>query len=458
MRPPIKVIKCSLKRIAEDDEVIEIILSTAANVTKISRLSQTFIKKYGMTKFAENEKFVMPLDDEEFLLECARTICDLKKEHGNTKTNMKRKNELKEFYNTSFKHLIESEGIPYWTNMTQIMGYVCESMKTNYMNNIVANFVSYVCHFVNAFYSKDQETEKWRKEKFENQNIIRAQFDGQRSSLEEWYKTQQTLIKCQNSGCNSRMAKDALKSLKLEFDGKLNKLKEKRKNDLHEECEKYQSKKRKFGQEAKRIKDAILERKPDKLPEDIKVHYKKIMPQHEFDRPDDANEDVLNWDLKVNTLLYFPSMIYMMDFIEKLPGWTLEINGRVIERHYKLLNVYPLRTCVKNCNFKLDTFDLIGLLYHDEVFDIGTKLELRNDIEEKKEELWGFYFDMDKRPFRLKGYTFNHSIITDGISCSIMFLRDDLYKKQKEQHEKDKKKKLEKKGRGRKTKGLREWQ
>jgi hypothetical protein len=44
-----------------------------------------------------------------------------------------------------------------------------------------------------------------------------------------------------------------------------------------------------------------------------------------------------------------------------------------------------------------------------------------------QDDLWKSILHTEKKVFRDKHYTFNHSILTDGVGCSILFIRTDLY-------------------------------
>jgi len=50
-----------------------------------------------------------------------------------------------------------------------------------------------------------------------------------------------------------------------------------------------------------------------------------------------------------------------------------------------------------------------------------------SNITKLGNELWTNFFRIDHSLFCKKGYEFNHRISTDGIGCSIHFLRNDLY-------------------------------
>ncbi len=114
----------------------------------------------------------------------------------------------------------------------------------------------------------------------------------------------------------------------------------------------------------------------------------------------------LHYDLQINPQDYLPCMIYMMKEIEK--------------RENKLMNVFPLRTSIVPKYIKLDTISLI------EHFIRKNVQKMKGDVTENK-IYWNEFFHVDKSKYSKKGYKFNGTILTDGIGCSLLYIRDDLY-------------------------------
>jgi len=54
--------------------------------------------------------------------------------------------------------------------------------------------------------------------------------------------------------------------------------------------------------------------------------------------------------------------------------------------------------------------------------------KLRKNIAANSGVVWGKLFRTNHSVFKKKGYKFNRMISTDGIGCSIAFIREDLYK------------------------------
>jgi hypothetical protein len=131
-------------------------------------------------------------------------------------------------------------------------------------------------------------------------------------------------------------------------------------------------------------------------------------------------QDSLYYDLQCDPQKYLPCMIRIMKEIE---------NGG-----QKIYNIFPMRTSVTRHSVTLDTFSLVKLLEPDR-----TKTTYYSEhISECADEIWGKFFSIEKRYFRKKGYSFHHMIHTDGVSCSIHFIREDLKGKKKVKSKKKK--------------------
>ena len=50
-------------------------------------------------------------------------------------------------------------------------------------------------------------------------------------------------------------------------------------------------------------------------------------------------------------------------------------------------------------------------------------MEYFENVNKYKNEIWNKYFKMNLRSFKKKGYEFNHILKTDGISCSLVFVK-----------------------------------
>ncbi len=116
-------------------------------------------------------------------------------------------------------------------------------------------------------------------------------------------------------------------------------------------------------------------------------------------------ENSILYDLKANPLSYLYSMFYIVQKLEELNG--------------KLKNFIPLRRSIIPKNIRIDSITLKRLMEYKST----------QDISEIKEDVWNEFFKTTKKCFKMKGYCFDHCIETDGISVSLLFIREDLYSK-----------------------------
>lgn len=122
-------------------------------------------------------------------------------------------------------------------------------------------------------------------------------------------------------------------------------------------------------------------------------------------------KDSIHYDLACCPQDYLICMIRMMKKLET--------------KDVMIYNVFPMRNdCIPH-SIKLDTSTLVNLLITKKQ---GKKESYKRngDMKKKEDDIWRFFFRTEIKCFRIKDYSFHHMIETDGISCSILFLRKDL--------------------------------
>lgn len=122
-------------------------------------------------------------------------------------------------------------------------------------------------------------------------------------------------------------------------------------------------------------------------------------------------KDNLYYDIQCSPQEYLPCMIRMMKVIEKD---KLTIN-----------NVFPMRNEIIPKHIRLDTTTLVHLLMTKKQ---GNKTDylLEGNLKKNENKIWEFFFRTERQCFKKPNYTFHHMIETDGISCSILLIRNDL--------------------------------
>lgn len=166
-----------------------------------------------------------------------------------------------------------------------------------------------------------------------------------------------------------------------------------------------------FCRQLRKIKIDILE-PVNKYKSDEKYHnwikdIKKIITPNK----EKYQKDSLYYDLQCNPQDYLPCMIRMMKEVEK---------DKVM-----IYNVFPMRNDIIIKSIKLDTTTLVHLLFTQKQ---GNKTDylLEGNLKKFENKIWEFFFRTERQCFKKPKYTFHHMIETDGVSCSILMLRNDL--------------------------------
>jgi hypothetical protein len=167
-------------------------------------------------------------------------------------------------------------------------------------------------------------------------------------------------------------------------------------------------KKSKFLASLRKIKNQLLhcEACPD-----LQSHVPHIRPSRLLPKDDLYN------DLQRSPQDYLPCMLYMMRWVEA--------QGETI------YNVFPLRTNIIPKYIRLDTATLVKLFITPQNrATYGTKEELlsHGNLLRRQADIWGFFFRTEMRCFASQPknrYQFNFMIETDGVACSILWVRKD---------------------------------
>ena len=166
-----------------------------------------------------------------------------------------------------------------------------------------------------------------------------------------------------------------------------------------------------FCRQLRKIKTDILEISSE-YKSDVKYHnWIKEIKKTITPNKDKYQKDNLYYDLQCNPQDYLPCMIRMMKEVEK---------DKVM-----IYNVFPMRNDIIMKSIKLDTTTLVHLLFTQKQ---GNKTDylLEGNLKKYENEIWEFFFRTERQCFKKPKYTFHHMIETDGVSCSILMLRNDL--------------------------------
>ena len=166
-----------------------------------------------------------------------------------------------------------------------------------------------------------------------------------------------------------------------------------------------------FCRQLRKIKTDILEITTE-YKSDVKYHnWIKEIKKTITPNKDKYQKDNLYYDLQCNPQDYLPCMIRMMKEVEK---------DKVM-----IYNVFPMRNDIIMKSIKLDTTALVHLLFTQKQ---GNKTDylLEGNLKKYENKIWEFFFRTERQCFKKQKYTFHHMIETDGVSCSILLLRNDL--------------------------------
>jgi hypothetical protein len=114
------------------------------------------------------------------------------------------------------------------------------------------------------------------------------------------------------------------------------------------------------------------------------------------------------YDVKVKPFDYLKGMLYMNTVLEK--------------EDHKLFQPLPLRNNIIPKHIILDTSCIVNLFS----LEGKTKTELFKAIKENQYDVWNNLLNLHHKTFKNKHYQFHYQIQTDGISCSLLFIRKDL--------------------------------
>jgi hypothetical protein len=123
--------------------------------------------------------------------------------------------------------------------------------------------------------------------------------------------------------------------------------------------------------------------------------------------PENIKKSV-HYDVKVKPFDYLKGMLYMNTVLEK--------------DEHKLFQPLPLRNNIIPKHIILDTSCIVNLFS----LEGKTKTELFKAIKENQYDVWNNLLNLQHKTFKSKNYQFHYQIQTDGISCSLLFIRKDL--------------------------------
>ena len=123
--------------------------------------------------------------------------------------------------------------------------------------------------------------------------------------------------------------------------------------------------------------------------------------------PENIKKSV-HYNVKVEPFDFLKGMLYMNAVLEK--------------EDHKLFQPLPLRNNIIPKHIILDTACIVNLFS----LEGKTKTELFKAIKENQYDVWNNLLNLQHKTFKSKHYQFHYQLQTDGISCSLLFIRKDL--------------------------------
>lgn len=120
----------------------------------------------------------------------------------------------------------------------------------------------------------------------------------------------------------------------------------------------------------------------------------------------------IKYDLKCAPFDYFKYMIDINKYFEIFND--------------KMITIFPIKPNNIPIHIKIDETSIVHLLMkHKKHINTNYYLQEKR-IKHCASEIWNLFFRTELSCFKKNGYIFNNMISTDGVSCSILFVRKDL--------------------------------
>jgi hypothetical protein len=415
--------KCKLDHIINDISIKPRILDAVTRTNKIVIHTYQFMKLYLLYLIDRNKP--LPTINEIFVKNCMHIISKKKDRRGSkiSTNNKDSHRKLVKFFESHYRSTITDDDIVESTKINIPLQYAAVEIITNISNNISMNYINHIKRFVNVAYDIKDSIDEINESGLSCARKIEMQ------------QVAETALNVKDSPVIIKIPKLS-QVIKMDM--------RKIVNDLY-----------------RNVKDEIINITDTKLPIDpifdsfINKHKPHIIPKKVFDK------NSLYYDLKSNPLDYLSGMIYMDRFIEKcnlinsyefklfnphpiiipndvpdvepdiVPKGIIKVNSK--NRHgrksnkkpyigpirYKLFNALPERTKIIPKYITLDTTAIINLFFDKDA------VMYRKNVHKSRKVIWDKFFKTNMKVFKRRNYRFNFMINTDGMACSIHFIRED---------------------------------
>lgn len=149
--------------------------------------------------------------------------------------------------------------------------------------------------------------------------------------------------------------------------------------------------------------------------EDTDTQFNDWIDKYEDNILPDNIEKSVNYDVKVRPFEYLKGLLYMNSVLENT---VVHEN----DTQPKLFQPLPLRSNIIPKHIVIDSASLVNLFCPEDC----KKGDLLRNITDNQDLIWSSLLRTKSKIFKNKHYQFHNQIQTDGISCSLLFIRKDL--------------------------------
>jgi len=366
-----KSVKTSLKHIIKDPARIKEFNDIVFNVNRIVIHTYNFLKLYVLHYFDRHN--TIPVIDNNFMFLIMKTVSIKDNKKGTpSEANKPIIKNLQTFHNEHYKPLMKEEKPLIYSNINQILKYEAEKILTGYENHFQEHFEDIVNRFVNIFFDEDKKDRKG------TEKVKKRLFRSELKKIKNSIMYTDSVIKCDDPTYSSivDIVNDMLKGVTIN----------------------------------KSLAYMTQSNPLNLLPIAIRMsRYGEILLK---------SRRILH-----NNISESEKILLELIKDEKLKEKLLKKYIKPVPKG-KIINCFPLRASVIPKYIDIDMTHIV------EYFLEGKK-NYRGHLVEKSAEIWGTVFKTNLSVFRKRGYIFNRRISTDGIGCTLLFIREDLYQKQK---------------------------
>ena len=427
-----KTVKTSLKSITKHNESLVTINKAVINVNKIIIHTYQFLKLYCLHKY-ENDKKIPSIDNKLINL-IMKTIC-IRDPRGSKlgEKSLVLHNDLKKFFDDHYKCLMVSNNDLYYTNLNTVLDYEAISIETCLKTHISEHFISFMNRFINVLVEKNKYISIIKKgnelgtplKKFLINRYVKKLNLLKKDIFENTNNCPNAYIDIKNSITCFDIKQCVGKIINVTFMNKYIGDLNKYVDDIVKK-DKYISIINNDNSLDTSLKNFLINRYIT-----ILNSLKKDIIEHTDNCPNayiDPKSQITCADVKqqIREIINEP----LEKKLENDPLSLLEIMIRMSveleNKGAKTFNCFPLRKHITPKYIKLDTTTIVHLLLPKTVNK--SNYLTKGNTKLLQDTIWSKFFITNKKVFKRNGYTFNHQISTDGIGCSLLFIRNDLYK------------------------------